>query len=240
MLISPLSNNTTYRINRTTAAGAHELIGYVFASSGSQPLVDQEQRWILFEPYFQMLRELKAGARAEDAIRIREPIVEQRYTSLAAWTEALNNGALWQPGARYVKVNAKNYSRIPQPIEAPPTPPYSSGSVSAQALRPSTQLIDDMVASIYRMDESDNATIQGFAGGGVLGPDRGTGASANVEYWITRDHYVSQLGAGVSKLRLEIAWKPGMGQTFVLGKWAEGSTFTVATCVYLQSLPELL
>jgi hypothetical protein len=222
MLIFPLANSTTYRINHTLTTGTFELAGYVFASPGSTADV-QEQRWVLYEPYFRMLNDLRSGARAEDSIRLREPEIERRYTTPGAWREAVRS-TLWVAGATYVKVTATSYDRL--------------------VIKDPRQLIDDMVARIYRADDNENATLQGFAEGGPLIPvsDRDTSVYGNVEYWLTQSHYVNKLGAGVSKLRLDLSWKSDREVPFVASKWQDntGSTFTVANCTYHSTLPDAL
>jgi hypothetical protein len=261
-MISPLADNTTYQINHVNASGVHEVVGFVFASPGSSSLVDQEQRWVLYQSYFRMINKIKLGE--GDSITLRAPPAEQRFKSLDDWIVSFAKGneitnSVWRDGATYVKVNAKNYSAIPQTIEPPPVPLGSSRlepkpvlqrealgqpSPSASVISPvpPTQLIDDMVAEIYRLDDADNATRQGAAGGGVLAPigDGPTKVNVNVEHWVSHDHYVSQLGDGVPSLRLVISWKPTLADKYVRSQWAIGSTFTVTTCAYFTELPGAL
>src|SRR5215207_10294734 len=125
-MLSPFTDNTTYRIQHVNAAGQQELVGHVFACPSSSPgEVDQEQHWVLYPAYFQILKAIMGGERREDAITFRIPPVEHRYTTREAWTMALRDsaagaGALWQDGATYVGVNAVNYAEVPALIEPVP------------------------------------------------------------------------------------------------------------------------
>jgi len=250
---SPFTDNTTYQIQHVDAAGEHEVVGHVFACPSSSSGVDQEQRWVLRAAYFKVLQDIMGGVRREDWLIFRIPPLAHRYTSLEAWTTALKDsvnrtGFLWQDGATYVKVNTKNYAAVPTIIEPPPDPYPSLSSARASAKantsptllprRDETQIIDDMVTEIFRVEADGTSVGQGFACGGALSAVTDElKIRYNVEYWVTDDHYVSQLGDGVPRLRLKLSWMPRLADNFVKSKWEIGSTFTVATCAYLTEVP---
>lgn len=218
-LISPFANNTTYRLTQTQLDGQIRTAGFVFASPGTSPGVDQEQRWVLFQGY-----SLPLGT-----VSFEIPGPARRYTDLGAWKSALTTGEspLWRSGASYVKVLAAN---------SPYTPPvYGENCDGPFGCTYNPQLID-RAAIISRIGADGKTVIQGIVDGSPLEKvDDATSQGTNTEVWISKAGYVAELSESAPRLEFEVG---EVALLPLLDSFGEGATKTTANCTYFTNLPQ--
>lgn len=220
-LISPFADNTTYHLTQVQLDGQIRTVGFMFASPGTSPGVDQEQRWVLFAGY-----SLPLGT-----VGFEIPGPARRYTSLDAWKAGVTSGEspLWRSGATYVKVQTSN-----EPFGSPQGTEFCNLVTCSYY----PQLIDK-AGIMYRLGIDGKYVLQGVAKGGPLEYVKGaTDQMTNTEVWWSKPDYVAALSDTVPSFALNVHQYIDLGMA--LATFGEGSTKTTATCTYFTNLPQNL
>jgi hypothetical protein len=216
-IIPPLPNNTTLEI----VDDLNVVVGYVFSCAGAAGAT-LEQRWVLYE-----------GFALSPPAMLRLPEDEaRRYTELADWQRAIvtgSDGPLWQAGATYVKVNATHHlKRVDPEADAPPFPSLRVSPRTPRKRVKPLQMVDMELG--VSQDEIHISNVYGTR----LTPIGTTGLQGNREYWVTRRAPV----VGVPILLAKGNAEPRNVQAFLDATFTEGSTLVIASCTYLQALPD--
>jgi hypothetical protein len=250
MIDGPFANNTTTMIVRHNESGPDEVGGYVFASAGSDG-VTQEQRWVLYDGFIPL---------PVDVI-LEQPQRRFQYSSLADWQEAIHqgeSGPLWQPRATYVKVWSKSYTSIENPVQSPlPFPPITA-AIEADTAGIADRRVRErgkgkkkpkpsgVPQGPVQIEERPRCLLQSSTcHGEVLGTKILSLVGEvphNHEYWVMYPGYSlpgvasvpTVIGYGSTAYSYLEAFFDGVRDEMTRNP---GSTFTIASCVYLAGLP---
>lgn len=136
-------------------ASSQQTVGYAFTVDDGQTRIE---RWVLYPEYV---------APPQGSIVLQRPTdASLRFTTLTAWDEALQSGALWREGSKYVKASFTTSDSIPQ---SPVPPAFPQPEPPGQ---PRTQLDGGMCQASIR------STTIGYVFTELLS------TAQSVEYWV--------------------------------------------------------
>jgi hypothetical protein len=240
----PFAIDTLLEVVHMDEAGQQNVAGYVFVSQGSGN-IDQEQRWILYADYMP----LPAGT-----VLLRLPPSSFQCTSLTGWQAAAPS--LWRDSATYAKVASKFYDRIHDPVQLPPPYPTfgEESSVAAAGARPHGQgasrghkkdiITAKQLVDRWQIQQPINKTIvdTGTAYGMPLEFNPASRVSTNLEYWVTLPVHVPVVTSGsVTESRLRKGYGSSLDDYLRQERdaWVRGSSFTISSCAYKDTLPSM-
>lgn len=222
MLSYPFAQNTCVELFDTAQ---NLVVGYAFASAGSKPAF-QEQRWVLYHEY---------QSPPSVAVILRTPTNPAlRFASLSAFLDALRldtKGPLWRTGARYVKALGQIYAEFPRTEPVPPPFP----TVALPERLPSVgQQIDDHPAAL---DSGGTNIRNGYVFGTSI-VDGAPNTKQNVEYWVTLSGYTPARDNAQVVLQHDTDSSHQTLTNYLDDMRNQaGATLTVASCVYVWTIP---